>query len=143
MALPASYSESTLGQYMAGVIGDFAGILGWSVVAGSYAEPINDALVAYPVATVAAATDLPRLRALARVMVWRAVVGQMASRYEFSTDNQTFKRDQLFRQAQLALVAAEADAPADALPGYRVAVRPVLSPHDPYAYVPSDERVLP
>jgi len=65
MALPSSYNESTLTRYMLDTLGSIATTL--SLTAIDMGETVNDVLAAYGVSDIANATDVVKLRALARV----------------------------------------------------------------------------
>jgi len=102
MPVPTSYDESTLAAYMRTVIGPLADVLGWTETA-AYAEPIAETLLALAIADLADVTDrrdIQRLRAVARREVWRAVAGATAGNYRFSTDQQSFDRQQVYEHAQ-------------------------------------------
>ena len=110
MALPSSYNEAELRAYMVTVTSNVAAALGWSEA--NFTEAVNDALVLYGVATIAEATDIPKLRTLAKVEAWRAVADATAADYQFSADGGSYSRQQLHQQAVAALERAEGDAVA-------------------------------
>jgi len=145
MALPASYTETSLATYMHTLLGPVALTLGWSVAAGSYDEPVNEALGAYGVDDIADVTgraNIVKLRVLARREVWRAVVQATASHYDVNADGSSRHRSQIQAQAREALALAEIDAlPYDA--AYAARVTPVHhgrygDERDPYE-PPDDE----
>lgn len=148
MALPTSYTEKTLADYMDARLGPVADALAWTVgVAdpGSYAEMVNEALTAYGVSDVTTITglaNLAKLRALAEVALWRAVVFQTAGDFDFSADGGSYSRSQIHAQAKEALALAEQRAVTYA-PEYVVGVDAVRLVHDPYTYLPDEERDLP
>jgi hypothetical protein len=111
MSVPAGYTPTTLATYMHTVLGRTAGIIGWQNPA-SYAEPINDALIAYGVDAVGSATDVDKLRACARWAVWQAVADYTAGYHDFSEDQQTFRMHQVHQQAVQRAKAAARDAAA-------------------------------
>lgn len=110
MAIPSSYSEVSLAAYMLSVTGNVAAALGWT--ASDFTEAVNDALVAYGVPDIANATDIAKLRALAKVEAWRAVVDGTAADIEFTADGANFKRNQMHQQAVAALERAQSEATA-------------------------------
>lgn len=131
MALPASYTEATLAAYMATELGQLATALGYSGSAG-YQEAVNGALALYGVADVAQATDIAKLRALARLEAWKLAASGAA--YDFSADGASFSRSQLMDQINARLRAAELEAASYAdLPGYAAAVTGVTYTEDYYA----------
>lgn len=109
MPVPTSYTEANLATFMHGCLGDVATELGW-LAASSYSEAVTETLLAYGVTDIAGATDMRKLRALARREAWRAAVGSLASRYDFTADGASHHLSQVYSQAQHALAAAEADA---------------------------------
>lgn len=149
MAYPASYTETSLAEYMHATLGAMATRLGWTVDDGDYTEAVNEAVAAYGTDDISGITgrdELRKLRALARREVWRLVVQSLAAYYEFSTDGQSFKPNQMSAQAQAALAQAEADCVAlgagdDA--NYRVEIDSVIYPADPYVYYPDSVRTRP
>lgn len=144
MSAPTTYTETTLADYLHLVLGATAGVLGWSVAGGNYAEPVNETLLAYFAGpgAVTNATDIRKLRALARREAWRAVVQATAGEHDFETGMSRFSRSQIHKQALASLAVAEAEAAPydDAL---AVTFSPVRSAHDPYVYLPDEVRVLP
>lgn len=143
MAAPASYTEATLATYMHTTLGAIAGALSWTVAGNSYAEPVNEALLVYGVSDIAAATEIQKLRAIARREAWRAVVAGLAAMYNFATDGQSFSRSQMQAQALEALRIAEADAMQYDTGAYEVRVDKVERTQDPYQYYPDERRLRP
>ncbi len=149
MAYPAAYTEQSLAEYMHATLGAMATRLSWTVDDGHYDEAVNEAIAAYGTDDVEGITErdnLRKLRALARREVWRLVVQSLAAYYEFSTDGQSFKPNQMSTQAQAALAQAEADCAAlgvgdDA--NYTVSVDSVIYPSDPYSWYPDEVRTRP
>lgn len=111
MAIPSSYTESALRDYMVTVTANVAGAIGWT--ATEFTEPVNDVLVAYGVDNITDATDIAKLRSLARVEAWRAVAGATVADYNFSADGGSYSRNQLHEQAVKALERAESEASAN------------------------------
>lgn len=122
MAIPSSYTEFSLAAYMLAVTGNVAAALGWDIE--NFDEAVNDALVAYGVSSIADATDIAKLRALAKVEAWRTAVNGTAADIEFSADGGTYKRNQMHEQALAALERAEAAAMAA---GYADSYAPAIS----------------
>lgn len=117
MPLVSSYTETELSLWLHEELGgdlgvvDAAAVLGWSVAAGSYLRIVAAALRAYRgITTIAEATDAARLEALARVALWRAVVGATAGEHDYVAGPDEMKRSQLQKQATVALALAEAEA---------------------------------
>lgn len=144
MAIPTSYTETTLGQYMQTMLGAVARALALNAGpndAGDFAEAVNDALLAYgtdDISTITGIASITKIRALARVTAWQFVVTNFSALYDFSADGSSYNRSQLFKQTKEALVLAEQAAlPYDA--AYAVQVTAIDHKQDPYAYRPEDE----
>ncbi len=110
MAAPVVYTEATLLTFMLDTMGSVATTLGMSDY--MLQEAVNDTLLAYRVADSADATDIPRLRALARVAAWRTALAQASTYYDFSADGATYNRAEITRHIRAMLALAEADAAA-------------------------------
>jgi hypothetical protein len=147
MAVPSDYTEYTLAGYQQSVIGNVGGVLGWELDTdqqspGDYQEPVNEALLLYPVSDIANAGDMNLLRACARVAVWRAVIGGLVAYYDFSdgTPTLSLKRSQMLASAKEALAIAEDELkqilppehPANLGAGYAVKIRSMDFLDDPY-----------
>lgn len=149
MPVPAAFTEVTLADWLHDQLGQAADALGLSPGGdtdgrGSYRPAVWATVWAYGdgIAAVEQATDLPRLLALARREAWRLAAGRATGEYDFRAGDVSETRSQLRRHIEAQLAAAEADAaPYDAAAGLSVAA--VVRPHDPYAFVPAAERVLP
>lgn len=131
MVAPTSYTESSLAAYMHAVLGDTAGVLGWAQPA-NYLDVVDNTLLAYGVSDIAEATDIAKLRALARREVWRAVVAALVPHVDFETDGQRVSESQMRRAAESALAVAEADCAALNIGAYAVQVGTFRFTNDPY-----------
>jgi hypothetical protein len=112
MAIPSSYSEIQLSDYMLTVTAQISTVIG--LTSDSFDEAVNDTLVAYGVDGIASVTDINKLRTLARVEAWRTVVNATAGEHDHSSDSGEtsvyFKRNQLHENAKAQLLASEAQA---------------------------------
>lgn len=149
VAVPTVYTSATLAEFLRQDVGPIGAALGWSVGGNSYDEPIIDTLLAYGVSDLADATDIAALRALARRAVWQQAVRHLASRFDFSLDQQSISRSQMQKMAKEALAAAEADVLvfASTFPGAVggagvVDIVPISRLHDPYTRMLPGARVL-
>lgn len=143
MALPTVYTEDSLAQYMQNILGAVATALGYTAP-GSYVEAINETLFDYGVAAlsdIAGQESIKKLRSLARVQAWQLVVRDTAGDYDFRTGESSFNRSQVHDQATKNLEAARTEA-AEYSSTYQVGVETVEHLHDPYRYIPEDERTL-
>lgn len=129
MAAPSTYTEETLAAFMVVELDDVARVLGWSDLS-HLQEPINETLLAYGASDIADATDVTQLRALARVMAWRAACSALVTRYDFADPDGRYSRSQMFKAAQERVAAAESAA-AGWLPSVML-VSPVTYQYDPY-----------
>lgn len=137
MAVPSAYNEAELMAYMRTVLGATATVLGWDDLA-PYQEPVNETLLAYGVVDIAQATDVQKLRALARVAVWQRVVDVTAGRYDISTDGQSLSRSQMHKHARESLRAAKHAAMRDD-DAYAVVMTSVRYTSDPYRTFEEDD----
>lgn len=139
MAIPTSYTESTLADYMLAVLGVVGQTLEYTNA--SFGEAVNDALVAYGVNEISQATDIKKLRALAKVAAWKKACDDLVGFYKFSADGGTYDRNQMREMAEKALTLAQADAAAYD-PSYVVGIVRAAPVNDPYRYTPEDEQTL-
>lgn len=144
MPVPTAYTEQQLAVLMHALLGGTADdALGWvegTSDAGDYAEPVVDALLLYGVPTIAAATDIGKLRAAARVAVWRAAMQALADRHQYSIETDQIAIQQHYDHAEKQAALAEADAMAYGLIGAAtVRGTRLRSVEDPYAYIPENE----
>lgn len=134
MSIPASYTESTLADYMKDQLKTIATILGWATTPTDYQEAVNEALLAYGetnIANITGAANLRKLRALARVEVWKAALAAVTGDFDFSADGGSYKRDQVFQHIKDNLSQATIDAlPYD--PNYAVEIEEIEYGRDPY-----------
>jgi len=144
MAIPASYTEKTLAEFMHTTLGKTAKALAINFGpndAGDYAEAVNDALLAYgteDIATISGVANIMKLRALARVYAWQHVVNNFATLYDFSADGGQYSRSQMFKQAKESLELAQTQSLAYD-PTYQVNVVAIDHTQDPYRYRPEEE----
>lgn len=108
MAMPALYSEYSLGSYMLDSLGELAGILGMDDIVVS--EAVNDALLGYGVSDITKATDIARLRSAARVAAWRMALARASAMYQFSADGASYSRQQVTEHIRNMLALEEAGA---------------------------------
>lgn len=142
MPAPEFYTEDTLAMYMDSVLAGVAEVLGWSVSAGSYVEPVNESLLVYGVddiGLISGRDNIKKIRAIARREVWRQVVNATAADYDFDADGGRYSRSLIHKMAMENLSRAEAEA-AEYDPLWRVGVDAVTYKHDPYIYLSEDER---
>lgn len=140
--VPTAYTEDELAAYQHAILGEVATALGWAVEDGSYSEAVTGALVAYGVSDIVDATDIAKLRACAKREAWALACGSLASRYDFATDQQSFNRSNLHKQALAQLSLAESDLMRISPDSYALVIGSFIYPKDPYAYVPDDLRTL-
>lgn len=113
MTVPSSVSAAELADYMHGELGRIAQALSFTVPA-SYSGAIVKALMAYGVDTIASATNVPRLYALASVEAWRLASQQLTPQINTSTDGRSQNARELFEHCQMML--EDAQRVADSIP---------------------------
>lgn len=106
MALPDSYDEVTMAEFMHDELQITARVLSWYPARDSYREIINNLLVSLNLTDLSGAT-IPVLRAVARREVWKAAVKGLTGFFNFSTDFQLFDLEKLQKHAQISLGLAE------------------------------------
>ncbi len=85
------------------ILGPTATALGWTVGtndAGSFAEPVNETLLAFGVSVIADATDIGKVRAIARWQAWRAAADALASKFNQTIGDQSLQMKSLFDHAE-------------------------------------------
>ena len=132
MAVPSSYTSAELKTYMDTTLGAVATALGFTTAAGgAYEEPVVEALLAYGADDIASATDVRKLRSLARVEVWRIVMNETTGDFNFAADGGRYDRVQLHENAAAQFKRAQIDAlPYD--DGYAIEKGTIEVDYDPY-----------
>lgn len=138
MALPTSYTDATIKAYMVTYLGALATALG--LTSASFDEAANDLLLAYGVSDFALATDVVKLRALAKVAAVRHAQTVVATWYDFSADGASFSRSQVQSALAKMLVTAEGDAMTYG-PAYAISAGSMSYPDDPYPLTVVDSTV--
>jgi len=141
MTIPAVYTAATLQEFMHSELREVATILNWSVVEGSYAALVDNVLELYGVSDLSEATDITRLRLLARVVVWRAVVTAVSLDYTFTDLGATYQRNQMVESARKILADCETAA-MPYLDRYTVERGEISFPDDPYRVQPDTYDIL-
>lgn len=137
MSVPAAYSEQDLLTYLVALLGKTATDLGWTTA--NVAEAYTDTLILYGVSSVGSATDIGKLRACARLAAWRAVEAETAPNYHFSTDGQSFHREQIHEHAVAMVKRARVEAQRHGIE-HSVSTLRVTRRDDPYVTLTDDER---
>lgn len=106
MALPTSYTEVQLSDYMCSLVAGIGPADTWT----DYTETINDVLLMYGVSDIASATDVQKLRAIAAFAIWQRLDRAMTGWYDFSADGGSYKRSQMRDAVKAQLDEARADA---------------------------------
>jgi hypothetical protein len=142
--VPIVYTEGTLAAFIHQVLGPVADALTWSVGAGSYDEIINETLFKAgqtDLSLIVTQEDIRKLRTLARLEAWRAVVDQSASDISFEADGGRYSREQFHKMAAENFAKAESAA-AEYDDRYRVGLDRLDFKHDPYRYRDEENRTL-
>lgn len=111
MSIPVSYTVEELATYMHATIGpNVAAILGWEAP-GSYTEIVTDAVLSYGVEDIAEADNMLKLRAIARMHVWKTVADHTVPFYDLTMpDGIRAERNQIHQQAKGAYLEARKEA---------------------------------
>lgn len=131
MPIPPSYSEITLADYMVTCLGKVAAVL--ELVSADFEESVIDVLLQYGVSDISSATNIQKLRALAKVAAWKKAVEEVSVSYDFSADGGSYNRSQMQELCAKSLAAAESDA-GDYLPALRIGIDTLSFSQDPYNY---------
>ena len=131
MSVPMVYTEASLIAFMTTVLGPTGDALPETIRDAVYQEALIETLLSYGVGDIVNATDVQKLRALARVAIWQAVVDATAGRYDISADGQSLSRSQLHQQARQSLRAAKQTA-ARYDDAYAVVMASARYTSDPY-----------
>lgn len=137
MAIPTSYTEEELKAYMHSTLSATATSLNWNVADGYYNEPVIAAVLAYDVDDIEDATDMQKLRALARREAWRAVMAETSTDYDYAADGASLKRSQMHDHAEKMFRQAQSDLMALGFDGWEVGIEAVEY-DDPYKALETD-----
>ena len=129
MAIPTSYTEDELRSYMVTALGDVASVL--DIGTADMEEPANDVIDSYGVTDVASATNVTKLRALARVGAWRKASQTATVQYTFRSGQSAFNRSDMYKFISDQLSRAESEA-YQYDPAYAITVQPIEYKNDPY-----------
>lgn len=144
MAVPDPYTEPALMQFMHAEMGEVAAQLGWTVAASSYQPAVDEALLAYgetDISQITGASNLIKLRALARREAWRLAATSLAGEVDFRLGDLSVQWGPLRQRVADALKAAQAAAaPYDSTLVARQS--PVPGPVTPYDANPRGELVF-
>jgi len=135
MAIPASYTETTIKYYLHDMLGAVATMLGWSPDGADYDEAVDEAIASYGVDDISAITgrdNVRKLRALARREVWRAVMQATTGHYDVTTDGASRNRSQMHVQAREQFDLADAACMSYGEDGYTISSVHISYTDDPY-----------
>ena len=133
MAIPSEYTEEELKTYMLGVLQSVGPASEWTT--DDFDEEVIDVLLQYGVTDISQATDIGKLRAIARVISWRKLMSAVSGDFDFSADGGQYSRSQVFKQAQAQLSEAERSA-ADYLTENAAVIGSMVF-YDPYQTIES------
>ena len=146
MAIPSSYTDTTLAQYMLSALEGVGGLFEWNTA--SFAEQINDVLIACSATSVSAVTDVTKLRTLAAYYAWRKAlhagsvrwIDNSVSTMTGGTDRRNQQQiwehvQQAYRESEMAASAyLPANSAAGAMSGNVATVSRVTYVNDPYQF---------
>ena len=147
MPVATTYSEAELARYMLTTLEQVGVTLGWDVNDLVVQTAVSDTLLDYgevDISAISGATSVRKLRALSRRAIWRAVVYATSDYYSVLDNGQKFERQQVNAQARQSLLQAEQECMAAGYDsGYAISIHAVSRPHDPYAVLPDEDRIIP
>jgi len=143
VAIPTGYTQTTLATFLHGELGTtLTGMLGWSVAALDYDEPIYDAMFFCDETDIEEYTtvaELTKLRLFARLYTWKKAKGQLTIKYALSEQGKSIHREQIFEHIDNVLKDLLADASHYPLPdsvvaeqGAAVTIGQLVFPDDPW-----------
>jgi hypothetical protein len=130
MTIPTSYTETSLAAFMLAELGDVA--LALDMTLAKLAEPVNDAMLVYGITDIVDATDIDKIRKIARVEAWKAAAKNVAADYAYSEGGASYSRNQMQDMILKQLSLAEQDA-SGYYAAFQIAVGTVEFPDNPYA----------
>ena len=139
MAIPTSYNDFTLSQFMLNEMAEVNEYFNWTPA--SFAEQVTDALIDYGVSSLALAIDIPKLRAIARLQAWSKAKRAAAKFIDNKLVDDDRKQSQLFdhiaqnlQQAQAAasIYLTSADSGSAVASGNVATVGKIVYLTDPY-----------
>ena len=132
MPVPTSYTEETLSQFMFDILGATGVALSLDPEV-NFAEAVIQTLVDYGISEIDAATDIFKIRAIARVHAWEVALATVASDYNFADGGARFDRgqmhDHIIKMRDAALFAA-----IPYLSDYQVRAEGISHTQDPYVF---------
>lgn len=98
MPVPTVYTEQTLAEFMMQELKNSASDLGWTTADpdGDYQEAITETLLLYGVADVSEATNIRKVRALARVAIWESATKASVPNTDSSQDGMSNSDSQVY-----------------------------------------------
>lgn len=133
------YTEQSLAEYMERVLGQTGAQIGLSAASADFELAVEDAVLTYgsgitidTAGVIVGATDITKLRALAKVEAWRTAVNATAGDYQYSTDGETRLRQQRHEQCKKLLALAVGEAARYGASGMKVGVWPLVQRQDRY-----------
>lgn len=118
-------------------LGTVAAVLEWAETDAD--EAVTDAELMLGVTDVAAATDMKKVRAAARLAIWRAASAAVAGLHDMSADGQSLSLSQVQTMCERSLAAAEREASLYGLDrAYVVTHHRITRIHDPYSALPPE-----
>lgn len=107
ITIPSSYTADTLGRFMHSILGndEVGKALNWDPEL-DYEEAVIEAAYAYgtdDISSVSGMASVRKLRAIARVEVWRSVMERTAGDYDLKIEGESFSRSQFHDHAQAML----------------------------------------
>ena len=129
-----------LADYLMSYLGQVGKDFGWTNKS-DFGTIIEDTLLLYGVKTEAEATDLVKLRSLAKMVAWGFVLSSLSANYSFSADGATYNRNQYYEMAKSNYSNCLSECYMY-LPDYSIETGKLNTEQDPYSYLPYEYRDL-
>jgi len=139
MAFPTRYTDATLLAYMLASLGSVGDILGFGMGTLVLTEAANDVLFDYGITDAADATDMIKIRALARYHAWKTALTEVSLDYNFSDAGAKYDRGQMFDHVEKQLLKFKKDALLY-LSDYQIESSTIDWKADPYEFVPLEDK---
>lgn len=133
MTYPTSYSESTMSAYLLVILDKLNEL---DLISSSrLIEMTDDVLSMYGETDYANVTDIPKARAIAKVVAWRHAIEVTSMSYNFSADGGSYSLSQMHDMSLKNYKLSLSDALAYD-PNYAIVVEELVPTQTPYSYDP-------
>lgn len=130
---PSRYTDQEFIQFLRTDIGPMEEELGWTEDSPQYTEAINDTLLALGKDSLSqlVASDIPAVRAVGRLSIWRSVVRNLSNRPTIEAEGVVLNSRQLYEMAERTVASLAYEVQQELGCGVAI-VEPVVF-QDPYS----------